>query len=216
MTESTKDLHNTLRIISALKNIIVPNITASCQKYLCCMIKSSPKPIIAVAWFSSMFLVIIGLVIACVASAYMDGSGIDQAVSFAAVWTMLILILFSIFGSFIVKKHATPIGIGFLLGSIFILCNQMLILFAVFVDKSSTSITTSNTEQRTDARGSFAAISFFIFILYASVGTLLAVFRADVFSNAEASLQPDEEFVSSSVVGSNLSFQRSDPAINSS
>lgn len=163
------------------------------------MIKKSPKKTIAYAWFSSMFLVVIGLVIACVAAAYMGGTGIDQAFSFAAIWTMLILIIFSVFGSFIVNRFPTAIAFGFLLGSIFVLCNQMLILFAVFVDESSGNIRSNITQQRSDAKGSFAALSFFIFVLYAIVGTLLVVFRAELIVNDQVSLQVDEEPVSTSV-----------------
>ena len=60
---------------------------------------------------------------------------------------------------------------------VFIMTNQMLIVFVIFADyaKYNTDGATVQAAER-----AMAAFSFFLFIMYAFVGSLLATFRNDI------------------------------------
>jgi len=85
---------------------------------------------------------------------------------------------FKYFGQF-----RTSIAIGFLLGVIFILSNQMLILFAFFVDRAHRK--KNNSMSHSEAEKAFAAFSFMIFVIYTIFGIMLAVFRIEVIKQGE-------------------------------
>lgn len=76
--------------------------------------------------------------------------------------------------------------IGVLLGIMFIVCQQMLIIFAIFVERSQMAVDPASVS----AQQAMAVFSFFIFITYASFGTLLAVFRGYIIK--EDDLNYDE------------------------
>lgn len=80
------------------------------------------------------------------------------------------------------RKFQTPLAIGYFLGIIFILTNQMLIIFAIFVDHASTVSGQSLSAKQ--AQNAMASFSFFIFLVYAIFGTMLAVFRDDIIKPA--------------------------------
>lgn len=61
--------------------------------------------------------------------------------------------------------------------------NQMLILFAVFVDHGKF---TGQTLEAKQAQNAFASFSFFLFLVYAIFGTMLAVFRDDIIKEGES------------------------------
>lgn len=56
--------------------------------------------------------------------------------------------------------------------------NQMLIIFAIFVDHASTVSGQSLSAKQT--QNAMASFSFFIFVVYLIFGTMLAVFRDDI------------------------------------
>jgi cation transporter-like permease len=60
---------------------------------------------------------------------------------------------------------------------VFIMTNQMLIVFVIFADyaKYNTDGPTVQAAER-----AMAAFSFFLFVMYAFVGSLLATFRNDI------------------------------------
>jgi len=64
-----------------------------------------------------------------------------------------------------------------------ILSNQMLILFAIFIDRTNSESNENNTIAK--AENTFAAFSFIIFIIYFIFGSMLAVFRNDVIKQGE-------------------------------
>ena len=92
------------------------------KKNICCLIATSPKNGISAAWFASLLFVIVSFFVACVAASRkllqfrpipdnnlmlniegMNG-GVNKAVAFAAVWTVLILVSVSIGGTLIMRK----------------------------------------------------------------------------------------------------------------
>lgn len=77
----------------------------------------------------------------------------------------------------------TPLVIGAILGIIFIMCQQMLIIFAIFVDRSKIpgeSPTVIASQQ------AVAVFAFFLFLVYAAFGALLATFRDVGLSKGKA------------------------------
>lgn len=68
-------------------------------------------------------------------------------------------------------------AIGFLLGLVFIMTQQMLILFAIFVERSQIP---NETKTFTGSQQAMAIFAWFLFLIYAAFGLMLAVFRDDV------------------------------------
>ncbi len=125
-------------------------------------------------------------IIACAAAANMKTPGGDQIAAFTAVWTVLLLVIITAFGSAILRRHQTSLAIGVLLGIMFIVCQQMLIIFAIFVERSQTATDPASVS----AQQAMATFSFFIFIVYGVFGTALAVYRNDIIkSDAHANLE---------------------------
>jgi len=96
------------------------------------------KKVATFAWILAVLLVLIAFIIACVSASRLrnvnsNASG-SSAAGFAAVWTCIMLLFISGSGTVIMRKFCTPLAIGLFLGIIFIMANQMLILFVVFAD----------------------------------------------------------------------------------
>lgn len=68
-------------------------------------------------------------------------------------------------------------AIGSFLGVVFVACQQMLIIFALFVEQSQVSTQAASDVSTYRA---MAAFSFLLFFVYATFGVLLAVFRDDI------------------------------------
>eukprot|EP00607_Mallomonas_marina_P008017 CAMPEP_0182417428 /NCGR_PEP_ID=MMETSP1167-20130531/1913_1 /TAXON_ID=2988 /ORGANISM="Mallomonas Sp, Strain CCMP3275" /LENGTH=159 /DNA_ID=CAMNT_0024591007 /DNA_START=177 /DNA_END=656 /DNA_ORIENTATION=- len=151
------------------------------------------------AWYLSLLLVAIGFLVVCVAISYMKSNNAESsAAAFAGIWTMLLLIAVSVSTTIIMRRFPTSIAIGFLLGIFFILSNQMLIVFAIFIYHAKSEAIDKDIKQGDNA---FAAFSFMLFIVYMVFGTMLAVFRKDVIQ--EAKLNEEEEESSSTEKGKN-------------
>ncbi len=82
------------------------------------------------------------------------------------------------------RKYQTSLAIGFFLGVIFIMTQQMLILFAIFVERSKQPSMQADPATKSSSEA-MATFSFFLFLLYSSFGTMLAVFRNDVIKQEE-------------------------------
>jgi len=147
------------------------------------------------AWIASLLLVFIAFVVACISAAAMSQSagGAGKAAGFAAVWTALLLIIISIIGSFTLNRYRKALSIGLFLGIVFIMTQQMLILFALFVERSQLSGNTSSITQSQQAMATFA---FFLFLVYGAFGSMLAVFRHEIIeldnADAGADATPDD------------------------
>jgi hypothetical protein len=122
-------------------------------------------------------LVFIAFIIACVSASNMSKQPTGKAAGFAGVWTVLLLVLISGLGQWTMRKGLTQLSIGFFLGVLFIMVQQMLILFAIFVDRSKIP---GQSDSVVSSQQAMATFSFFLFLVYTVFGTLLAVFREDV------------------------------------
>jgi hypothetical protein len=71
-------------------------------------------------------------------------------------------------------------AIGFFIGTVFILCQQMLIIFAIFIEKSKDSSLPSIEIQVFQAMAAFA---FLLFFSFSTFGILLTVFRDDIIKS---------------------------------
>ena len=100
-----------------------------------------------------------------------------KAAGFAGVWTVLLLVAISGLGQWTMRKGLTQLSIGFFLGVLFIMVQQMLILFAIFVDRSKIPGQAAGVVSSQQAMATF---SFFLFLVYAFFGSLLGVFREDL------------------------------------
>lgn len=159
----------------------MPTLTDLLKKYCFSSAAKAPKKSITYAWFVSLFLVIIAFIVACVIAAKMaTNSTADMKIAgFLAMWSAFLLIFTSIVGTVIMRRYQASVSIGFLLGLIFVLSNQMLIIFGIFADR--TNVDTETTIKQAD--GAMASFAFFLFLVYATFGTMLAVFRNDIIKD---------------------------------
>lgn len=141
-------------------------------------------------------LVLIAFIVACIsASKLKEAGGGGNAAGFAAVWTAILLFGISVFGTIVMRKYQTPLMVGGFLGVIFIMTNQMLILFVLFADyaKNSTATVAAQSSDVQATERAMSAFSFFLFIVYGLFGSLLAIFRSDIIKNAEDDLSMEQE-----------------------
>jgi len=118
-----------------------------------------------------------------------------KAAGFAAVWTALLLVVISVVGTLVLRRFSKALSVGVLMGIIFVMVQQMLILFAFFAERSTNPGQVTSVVASQQAMATF---SFFIFLVYASFGTMLAVFRVDFIkasdptTDASAEVEDDE------------------------
>ena len=73
-------------------------------------------------------------------------------------------------------------AIGFLLGIVFIMTQQMLILFAIFVERAQLP---KQSQTFTGSQQAMAIFAWFLFLIYAAFGLMLAIFRDDVIKEGK-------------------------------
>mmetsp|Transcript_20155 Transcript_20155/g.19467 ORF Transcript_20155/g.19467 Transcript_20155/m.19467 type:complete len:204 (-) Transcript_20155:145-756(-) len=162
----------------------LPNFTDCLRNKVCSHVKNAKK-VITIAWLISLVFVLAAFIIACIAVNTLTKGGTNNTpAAFAAMWTCLVLIVISVMGTVIMRKFQAAVSIGFFLGVVFVMCNQMLILFAIFADRS-TQVGESEGMTVMRAQQAMAVFSFFLFIVYGFFGSVLAIFRNDVVKQAE-------------------------------
>lgn len=77
---------------------------------------------------------------------------------------VLLLIGLSVGGSLVMRKYRTSLAVGFFLGVVVIMSQTMLVLFAVFAGRASTT----DDEDEKPADRAFAAFCFFLWIVYSA------------------------------------------------
>jgi hypothetical protein len=83
-------------------------------------------------------------------------------------------------------QFQAALSIGFFLGVVFVMSNQMLILFAIFTDRA-TKVGFAEGASQLQAQHAMAVFSFFLFLVYGFFGAVLAIFRNDVVKDGECS-----------------------------
>lgn len=81
---------------------------------------------------------------------------------------------------------------GVLMGIIFVMVQQMLILFAFFAERSQQ---TNQLPSVIVSQQAMAVFAFFLFLVYGAFGSLLVVFRVDFIKEASGEDVPVEEEV---------------------
>ncbi|CAM9390155.1 unnamed protein product [Ectocarpus sp. 6 AP-2014] len=158
----------------------------SIRNALCAPCDKNPQKAIAYAWFTSIVMVMVAFICACASAAHSDGDG-SASLGFAAVWTVLLLIGLSVGGSLVMRKYRTSLAVGFFLGVVIIMSQTMLVLFAVFAGRAST---TEDVDEKPADRA-FAAFCFFLWIVYSTFAGMLAVFREDIIMDDTTKYEDD-------------------------
>lgn len=70
------------------------------------------------------------------------------------------------------------------MGVVFVMSNQMLILFAIFADRAH-QVGLADGTAPLQAQQAMAVFSFFLFIVYGFFGAVLAIFRNDVVKDGK-------------------------------
>ncbi len=79
-------------------------------------------------------------------------------------------------------QYQTSLAIGFFLGVVFVMCQQMIILFSIFTESSKAA---GQTDSDVAAQQAMAVFSFFLYVIYGLFGVLLSVFRFDIIKEGE-------------------------------
>jgi len=92
------------------------------------------RPLVTYSWCASLCLALISVVVGAVAATTIDGG--SSGAGFAAVWTSLLILFISVAGTLLLRNDRTEMGIGFLVGSTFMLGQLSFVLFGTFVGLS--------------------------------------------------------------------------------
>ena len=87
---------------------------------VCCQaIKDKPKQAITYSWFTSLLLVLVAFIVACVAGNQAGGG--SRGVAFAGMWTIILTVALSVGGTLVMRKYQSTMAIGFFLGVVVVL-----------------------------------------------------------------------------------------------
>mmetsp|Transcript_20038 Transcript_20038/g.28784 ORF Transcript_20038/g.28784 Transcript_20038/m.28784 type:complete len:182 (-) Transcript_20038:92-637(-) len=150
--------------------------------------KESPKKLITYTWLTSLILLGITFIVMCIAASYMVEGSLEKVAAFAAAWTVLIFIIISAVGTVTMRRFQSGLSIGIFTGVVFIMSNQMLILFALFVDR----IKNGHNGDNDSVERAMAVFSFFLFLSYAAFGTMLVTFQNDIVKEAPSTSMGNE------------------------
>ena len=114
-----------------------------------------------------------------------DNDGPDRGAAFAAIWTMLLVCLFAVGGTLVLRKYRTNMMFGFFLGTAGMLSQTMFLNFAIFAGLADAK------EGSKAADATMSAFSFFLWIILTVFTAVLVYDRAHVLdANAAAPAAP--------------------------
>ena len=143
----------------------------------CCQaVQDKPKQAITYSWFTSLLLVLIAVIVACVAGNQAGGG--SRGVAFAGMWTIILTVALSVGGTLVMRKYQTSMAIGFFLGVVLVMSQQMLIIGAIFGGEASAKEGADDDEANADS--AMSVFAFFLGTVYSVFAVLLAVFRNDL------------------------------------
>lgn len=198
-----------ISIFQILFIIYLVDVTVWFKTHLCCCITNAKKCVL-IAWAVSIIFVLCAVIAAFVlTNEYTKASeternsagddddddddsiqeGHGKAAVFMVAWTAIVLLIVSVGGSLVLKQYRSSMSIGAFLGVIFVLFNQMLILFIVFAERSSMA---DQSEVAVQAQKALAAFSFILCAVYGSFGSCLGVFRREVAKQEVATHDDDD------------------------
>jgi hypothetical protein len=146
-----------------------------------------PKQAITYNWAFILILSLITFIVACSSAAQdadHDGHG---AISFAGVWSSIVLLILGGLGTVTLRTHHNHLAIGIFGGIIFIMCSQMLIVFALYAEHAHKFV----SEGHADAENAMCVFTFLLFLAFASFGGMLVAFQDDVIKVDNSQNGPD-------------------------
>ena len=124
-------------------------------------------------------LVFIAFIVGCVAASRETGG--SSALGFAAIWTVILCVILSVGGTLVMRKFQTSLAIGFFLGVVAVMSQQMLIIAAIFAGEADArSDDDPASKDQKSAESAMAVFAMFLFAVYSAFAVLLAVFRKDL------------------------------------
>ena len=134
-------------------------------------------------------LVFIAFIVGCVAASRETGG--SSALGFAAIWTVILCVILSIGGTLVMRKFQTSLAIGFFLGVVAVMSQQMLIIAAIFAGEADArSDDDPASKDQKSAESAMAVFAMFLFAVYSAFAVLLAVFRKDLIR--DETLDPND------------------------
>jgi hypothetical protein len=132
---------------------------------------NNPKMLITYLWFTTMlfgFMYAIAAIVAAVNNNG-DGEGDSKSLGFVGIWAMILILMLSVGGTMVMRKHQTPLAVGFLIGIVLMMSLQMFSLSIIFAGFAYLArIERAKGEEHTNVHSNEAGsvFSFFMFILY--------------------------------------------------
>lgn len=150
--------------------------------------------ILIISLFFSQILAVIQFIVSIAAATENNQSvGGYKSASFAAIWSMFLIIGFAVFAQRIVHNNNKndAIWVGFLIGASGMLCQLCLMLAAVFFTLGEAATTLGyKTAPADKAFGSFSLFNFIMYFIWTSI---LATSREAITESAEGSKEVEEE-----------------------
>lgn len=143
-------------------------------------------------WIAICILGIVQIIvsIACAAANTKKGANGHKAATFAALWSMFLVIIFVFIGYKIVKGGKShPLLVGFMIGVAFMLAQLCFVLMAMFFTLGQEA--TQNGWSTAPADKAYAVFSLFNMIIYFVWGIILVVHRNMVIESI--SQQPTQQ-----------------------
>ncbi|KAE9213366.1 hypothetical protein PF002_g17979 [Phytophthora fragariae] len=156
---------------------------------------NNPKMLITYLWFSTILFGFMYAIAAIVAAVNNDGEGESDSKSlgFVGVWAMILIVALSVGGTMVMRKHQTPLAVGFLIGVVLMMSLQMFSLSIIFAGAAYLArIERAKGDEHTNVHSNEAGsvFSFFMFILYA-VFTIVLVRHRNIVIKEGVNLDPN-------------------------
>ncbi|KAG1705271.1 hypothetical protein DVH05_004201 [Phytophthora capsici] len=156
---------------------------------------SNPKMLITYMWFSTMLFGFMYAIAAIVAAVNNNGEGESDSKSlgFVGVWAMILIIALSVGGTMVMRKHQTPLAVGFLIGVVLMMSLQMFSLAIIFAGAAYLArIERAKGDEHTNVHSNEAAsvFSFFMFACYMAF-TIVLVRHRNIVIKEGVALDPN-------------------------
>ncbi|KAL4109807.1 hypothetical protein PRIC1_001502 [Phytophthora ramorum] len=156
---------------------------------------NNPKMLITYLWFSTMLFGFMYAIAAIVAAVNNDGEGESDSKSlgFVGMWAMILIVALSVGGTMVMRKHQTPLAVGFLIGVVLMMSLQMFSLSIIFAGAAYLArIERAKGDGHTNVHSNEAGsvFSFFMFVLYA-IFTIVLVRHRNIVIKEGVNLDPN-------------------------
>ncbi|ETK93620.1 hypothetical protein F441_03358 [Phytophthora nicotianae CJ01A1] len=156
---------------------------------------NNPKMLITYLWFVTMLFGFMYAIAAIVAAVNNDGEGESDSKSlgFVGVWAMILIIALSVGGTMVMRKHQTPLAVGFLIGVVLMMSLQMFSLSIIFAGAAYLArIERAKGDEHTNVHSNEAGsvFSFFMFVCYLAF-TIVLVRHRNIVIKEGVNLDPN-------------------------